>query len=139
MSQPAVHHRIFRGWKRIASTLAGPLLASGAIILISGGIVLPLWFVATRAPDVYGALVLSLSIAALLVWTVKRLRSRNAGNVHGRRRSGTVWIAATISVVGAYGTWLVYARAGFAAAAPLLMILIAAVGFSAGGGAGRRE
>lgn len=139
MHQPAVHRRIFRGWKRIASTLAGPLLAAGAIILISGGIVLPLWFVATRAPEVYGASVLSISAAATLVWAVKRLRSHNTGTVHGKRRSGTVWVAATIAVVGAYGTWLVYARAGFAAAAPLLMILVAAIGFSAGGGAGGRE
>ncbi|MFP4510199.1 MAG: hypothetical protein ACLFNQ_08710 [Spirochaetaceae bacterium] len=139
MNRPAVHRRIARGWGRIASTLAGPLLAAGAIVIISGGIVLPLWFLATRAPGVYGASVLSVSAAAILVWTVKRVRSHTTATVYGRRRSGAVWFAAPLALVGVYGTWLVYTRAGFLAALPLLLILIAAIGFSAGGGSGPRD
>lgn len=139
MKQKRIRLRIARGWHRIGKTLAAPMIAFAAIIIISGGIVLPLWFAATRAPAVYGVVVLTVSAAALTVWLLGKFRRHSHGSSHQRRRSGAVWIATGLAAVGAYATLLVYSYTGLAGALPLLAALVASIGFAAGGGSTGRE
>ncbi len=139
MNQKRIRLRIARGWNRIGKTLAAPMIAFVAIIIISGGIVLPLWFLATRAPAVYGIVVLTVSAVAIAVWLLGSFRRRSHSSSHHRRRSGAVWIATALAAVGAYATLLVYTYTGLAGALPLLAALVASIGFAAGGGSTGRE
>lgn len=139
MHDSPIHHRVFRGWRKIAQTIAAPFLAISAIVLISGGIVLPLWFLATRAPAAYGLSVLAGSFFAGAIWIFHRLKGRTRDRRHGRRRSGTVWIAAIVSAAGLYATGLIYTSVGIIAAVPMLLLVVAAVGYAAGGRTGYRD
>lgn len=139
MKQKFLHFRIVRGWHRIGRTLAAPMLALAAIVLISGGIVLPLWFLATRAPAAYGVLVLSVVGISLLILLLRNVHRREQRSSHNRRRSGAVWLATVVAAVGAYATLLVYSYVGLLGALPLFAVLVASIGYTAGGGNTGRE
>jgi hypothetical protein len=128
--------RVFDGYRAIGSTLLQAVVLLAAALLVSGGIVVPLWLAATRATAVYTSAVLWLAAAALLLALVRRIRGQSAGVFLPILKTTA---RVLVIVAGLYAMVVLFARGLPLAAAVIALAGLVWLGYAASGGRTRHD
>ena len=113
----ALFYRAKQGYRHIFALLSGALPLIGGIVLVSGLIVLPLWYLASYHRRLFTIIVLALLAVAVLFALYRRVRRGGRAGV-GRLGLGV----ATLALL--YGTVRFFALSLYAAAIPTLLLTI---------------
>ena len=119
------------GYRNIALTILQALAMIVGAGLVSAGIVVPLWFAATRATVVYTAAILGLVAAVVIVSLIRRIRlQRTAIFLPILKTTARVLVV----IAGFYAMIVLFARGLVVPAAVLALAGLIWLGYAASGG-----
>lgn len=116
---PSLLHRVLEGYRHLFSLVAGVLPLLLGIVVISGVIVLPLWYLATEHRSLFSGIVLILGVGGGLFFIIRGIL---------RRRQGRHVVARSLLSVASLGAiYLGIRLLAFGLYLPAILLLLVAI------------